>query len=246
MTQMCWFLHSGDDFDRKRVAGACGLPLSRRRRNDSEKNGKLKLLFHISEQTPDPYARTLWVPKSLPVTGASEKTRLFGVDVHDWPVFNRVPPDVVWPQVGLGGPSFSTPPATQDPSPTPAWAAPSQSISKRAKGLGGRREGRAVAWGKGLRVTMGGWGGDPSKSSWGQTHIWGLSIQASFFPFCPLLWSPLYIPFSQSRSALFFSPRNWEKESIHHPAPVQNFSLQKKIGSTEERFRWWIWFSWFL
>ena len=39
--------------------------------------------------------------------------------------------------------------------------------------------------------------------------------------------------------------RNWEKESIHHPAPVQNFSLQKRMGSTEERFRWWIWFSLF-
>ena len=32
----------------------------------------------------------------------------------------------------------------------------------------------------------------------------------------------------------------WEKESIHRPAPVQNFSLQEKMGSTEERFRWWI------
>ena len=36
------------------------------------------------------------------------------------------------------------------------------------------------------------------------------------------------------------------KESIHRPAPVQNFSVQKKMGSTEERFRWWIWLSWFL
>ena len=36
-------------------------------------------------------------------------------------------------------------------------------------------------------------------------------------------------------------PGDWEKESIHRPAPVQNFSLQKKMGSTEERFRWWIW-----
>ena len=24
--------------------------------------------------------------------------------------------------------------------------------------------------------------------------------------------------------------KDWEKESIHRPAPVQNFSLQKKIG----------------
>ena len=28
---------------------------------------------------------------------------------------------------------------------------------------------------------------------------------------------------------------DWEKESIHRPAPVQNFSVQKKM--TEERFR---------
>ena len=34
----------------------------------------------------------------------------------------------------------------------------------------------------------------------------------------------------------------WEKETIHRPAPVQNLSLQKKMGATEERFRWWIWF----
>ena len=28
----------------------------------------------------------------------------------------------------------------------------------------------------------------------------------------------------------------WEKESIHRPAPVQNFSLPKNMGATEERF----------
>ena len=28
----------------------------------------------------------------------------------------------------------------------------------------------------------------------------------------------------------------WEKESIHRPAPVQNFSLPKKMGATEESF----------
>ena len=33
--------------------------------------------------------------------------------------------------------------------------------------------------------------------------------------------------------------------SIHRPAPVQNFSLPKKMGATEERSRWQIWFSWF-
>ena len=32
------------------------------------------------------------------------------------------------------------------------------------------------------------------------------------------------------------SPLDWEKETIHRPAPVQNFSLQKKKGSTEEDF----------
>ena len=31
---------------------------------------------------------------------------------------------------------------------------------------------------------------------------------------------------------------SWEKETVHRPAPVQNFSLQKKMGSTEERSRW--------
>ena len=34
-------------------------------------------------------------------------------------------------------------------------------------------------------------------------------------------------------------------QGVHRPAPVQNFSLPKKMGATEERFRWWIWFSWF-
>ena len=29
---------------------------------------------------------------------------------------------------------------------------------------------------------------------------------------------------------------SWKKESIHRPAPVQNFSLQKKMGATEEDF----------
>ena len=37
----------------------------------------------------------------------------------------------------------------------------------------------------------------------------------------------------------------WEKGRIHRPAPVQNLSLQKKMGATEERFRWWIWSPWF-
>ena len=45
--------------------------------------------------------------------------------------------------------------------------------------------------------------------------------------------------------ALFQKESFWEKESIHRPAPVQSFSLPKKNGATEERFRWWIWFSWF-
>ena len=31
---------------------------------------------------------------------------------------------------------------------------------------------------------------------------------------------------------------HWEKESVHRPAPVRNFSLPKRIGATEERFRW--------
>ena len=31
---------------------------------------------------------------------------------------------------------------------------------------------------------------------------------------------------------------HWEKESIHRPAPVRNFSLPKNMGATEERFRW--------
>ena len=37
-----------------------------------------------------------------------------------------------------------------------------------------------------------------------------------------------------------------KKATIHRPAPVQNFALQKEMGFTEERFRWWLWFSWFL
>ena len=41
-------------------------------------------------------------------------------------------------------------------------------------------------------------------------------------------------------------PPSWEKEAIRHPAPVRKVSLPKEIGVTEERFRWYIWFPWFL
>ena len=45
---------------------------------------------------------------------------------------------------------------------------------------------------------------------------------------------PLGDPFSQCISGGLCLC--WEKESIHHPAPVRNFSLPTKKGATEERF----------
>ena len=56
---------------------------------------------------------------------------------------------------------------------------------------------------------------------------------------------PLPLPQWLLRKFRFWGWFCWEQESIHRPVPVQDFSLQKKMGSTEERFRWWIWFSWF-
>ena len=63
----------------------------------------------------------------------------------------------------------------RDPSPTPAWAAPSQSIAKRARGVGGKREGeggegRAVVR-EGSSSCNGGDGGGPSKRQLGPESL---------------------------------------------------------------------------
>ena len=58
-----------------------------------------------------------------------------------WIINFEYPQMWVWPQVPLGGPPPSTPLRPWDPSPPPAWAAPSRSLAKRAKGGGGKREG---------------------------------------------------------------------------------------------------------
>ena len=90
--------------------------------------------------------------------------------------FHRVPPDV-----GLAASAAwkASPSTTLCPS-TSAWAAPSQSIVKRATGVGrGRRErvGREglCLEGRVLELRWGGLG-VLSKGSWGRTHILGLSI----------------------------------------------------------------------
>ena len=82
------------------------------------------------------------------------------------------------PKRRLEAPPPSTPLRPRTPPPPPAWAAPSRSLAKRAKGGGGKSEGEGgegggLAWGKGPPITMGD-GGDPPNTSWGQTHIWGL------------------------------------------------------------------------
>ena len=94
----------------------------------------------------------------------------------------------VWPQVPLEAPPLH-PLSLWDPSPSPAWAAPSRSLAKRAKGGGGKRE-----WGKGPPITMGD-GGDPPNTSWGQTHIWGLPkfVCGNYFKSCHALHDQKYI-----------------------------------------------------
>ena len=80
------------------------------------------------------------------------------------------------PKCGLEAPP-PPPPCALGPLPPPAWAAPSRSLAKRAKGGGRRKEraGREGVWleGRVLQLEWG-MGGDPPNTSWGQTHIWGL------------------------------------------------------------------------
>ena len=75
----------------------------------------------------------------------------------------------------------------------------------------------------------------PNAASLAAARTWWPPYQSSELACCPelLLLNPNFYSVC------------WEKESIHCPAPVQNFSLPKKVGATEERFRWWIWVSWF-
>ena len=93
----------------------------------------------------------------------------------------------VWPQVPLGGPP-PPPPCALGPLPPNSLAAPSRSLAKRARGVGGRgkeRAGREGVWLEG-RVLQLQWGmGGPSKHQLGPDPHLGAprSIHARLSPF---------------------------------------------------------------
>ena len=84
-------------------------------------------------------------------------------EIYDFPLRGKIAQMWVWPQVPFGG-RPATPLRPRTPPLLTAWAAPSRSLAKRAKGGGGKREGEhGEGMGFGLREGCsnynGGWGG---------------------------------------------------------------------------------------